>query len=101
MIKHVVCWTFKDFAEGKTRQENLKETKVLLEGLKDMIKEVKHLEVGINFNPGLHAYDLALYSEFSSKEDLLTYTNHPEHQRVVEHLGRVRDQRIVVDYEKS
>ena len=99
MIKHIVLLTFKDFAEGKTRQEKLQETKALLEGLKDKIREVKHLEVGINFNPGLHAYDLALYSEFSSKEDLLTYTNHSEHQRVVEHLGRVRDQRIVVDYE--
>jgi hypothetical protein len=99
MIKHIVLWTFKESALGKTKQENLKETKVLLEGLKDKIKEVKHLEVGINFNPGPHAYDLALYSEFESKKDLLAYTNHPEHQRVVEHLGRVRDQRIVVDYE--
>ena len=99
MIKHIVFWTFKESAERKNKQENLRETKVLLEGLKDKIKEVKHLEVGINFNPGSHAYDLALYSEFSSKEDLQTYTNHPEHKRVVEHLGRVRDQRIVVDYE--
>jgi hypothetical protein len=99
MIKHIVLWTFKEQAEGKSKKENLRETKALLEGLKDKIEEVKHLEMGINFNPGLHAYDLALYSEFSSKEDLLTYTNHPEHQRVVEHLGRVRDQRIVVDYE--
>jgi len=99
MVKHIVLWTFKESALGKTKQENLKETKVLLEGLKDKIKEVKHLEVGINFNPGQHAYDLALNPEFLSKEDLLTYTNHPEHQKVVEHLGRVRDQRIVVDYE--
>ncbi len=99
MVKHIVFLTFKDFAEGKTKQEKLKETQALLEGLKDKIKEVKHLEVGINFNPGAHAYDLALYSEFSSKEDLLAYTNHPEHQKIVEHLGRVRDQRIVVDYE--
>ena len=99
MVKHIVLWTFKESAEGKTKQENLKETKELLEGLKGKIKEVKRLEVGINFNPGPHAYDLALYSEFSSKEALLAYTNHPEHQKIVEHLSRVRDQRIVVDYE--
>jgi Stress responsive A/B Barrel Domain len=99
MIKHIVLWTFKESAEGKAKSVNLKETKALLEGLKGTIKEVKRLEVGINFNPGPHAYDLALYSEFSSKEDLLAYTNHPEHQKVVEHLGKVRDQRIVVDYE--
>lgn len=99
MIKHIVLWTFKESALGKTKQDNLKETKVLLEGLKDKIKEVKHLEVGVNFNPGVHAYDLALYSEFESKQDLLAYTNHPEHQKIVEHLGKVRDQRIVVDYE--
>ena len=99
MVKHIVCWTFKEQAEGKSKKENLRETKALLEGLKGKIKEVKHLEVGINFNPAPHAYDLALYAEFENKKDLLTYTNHPEHQRVVEHLGRVRDQRIVVDYE--
>ena len=99
MIKHIVLWTFKESALGKTKQENLRETKVFFEGLKVKIKEVKHLEVGINFNPGPHAYDLALYSEFASKQDLLAYTNHPEHRKVVEHLGRVRDQRIVVDYE--
>jgi len=99
MIKHIVLWTFKESTLGKTKQEKLKETKALLEGLKEKIEEVKHLEVGINFNPGSHAYDLALYAEFENKKDLLAYTNHPEHQRIVEHLGRVRDQRIVVDYE--
>ena len=99
MIKHIVLWTFKESALGKTKQENLRETKALLEGLKAKIKVVKHLEVGINFNPAPHAYDLALYTEFENKKDLLTYTNHPEHQKIVENLGRVRDQRIVVDYE--
>jgi len=99
MIKHIVLWTFKESAEGKTKSVNLKETKTLLEELKGKIKEVTRLEVGINFNPGQYAYDLALYSEFSSKEDLLVYTNHSEHQKVVEYLGKVRDQRIVVDYE--
>lgn len=99
MIKHIVLLTFKESPEGKTKQEIIRETKALLERLKDKIKEIKHWEVGINFNPAPHAYDLALYSEFSSKEDLLAYTNHPEHQRVVEHVGRVRDQRVVVDYE--
>lgn len=99
MIKHIVFWTFKDFAEGKSKQENLKEAKAILEGLAGKIKEVRHLEVGINFNPNPHTWDQALYSEFETKQDLLTYANHPEHLKVVEHLAKVRDQRAVVDYE--
>lgn len=99
MIKHIVVWTFKDFANGKNKQENLKEAKALLEGLASKIKEVKHLEVGINFNPNPQAWDQALYSEFATKQDLLAYANHPEHKKVMDYLANVRDQRAVVDYE--
>ena len=37
MIKHVVMWKLKDFAEGCGKQENALKIKTMLEGLRDKI----------------------------------------------------------------
>ncbi len=55
-------------------------------------------EVGINHNTTPEAYDLALYSKFLSQTDLDAYQTHPEHQKVVAFMKKVRDKRAVVDY---
>lgn len=70
-----------------------------LESLVSKIQVIRKFEVGINFNPAQDAHDLALVSEFASKADLEAYQNHPAHQRVAEILKRLRETKIVVDYE--
>jgi hypothetical protein len=70
-----------------------------LESLSSKIKQIRKLEVGINFNTVQDAYDLGLVSEFATKDDLDLYQNHLEHQRVAGLLRRLRESRIVVDYE--
>jgi hypothetical protein len=72
-----------------------------LEALQDKIKEIRHIEVGININESEQAYDVVLYSEFNSIEDLNIYQNHQEHLRVAEFVGKVREARVVTDYETS
>jgi hypothetical protein len=99
MIKHIVMWKLKDFAEGKSKLDNANEIKAKLENLKGIVKEIKHLEVGINIEKSAQAFDLALYSEFDSLEDLNAYQVHPEHKKVSEFVGKVRTDRTVVDYE--
>lgn len=99
MIKHIILLKLKDSAEGKTKAENATMLKRELESLASKIKEIRKLEVGINFNTGQDAYDLGLMSEFANKNYLDAYQNHPEHQRVAAILRRLRDYRIVVDYE--
>lgn len=99
MIKHIVLWKLKEEAEGRSRLENALLLKGELESMTGRIKEIRKLEVGINFNTGQDAYDLALFSEFATKQDLDIYQNHPEHQRVVAILRRLRDTRAVVDFE--
>jgi tRNA(His) 5'-end guanylyltransferase len=99
MIKHIVFWKLKDFAEGADKKENARKIKRLLEGLKHKIKEIKHIEVGININDTPAAYDIVLYSEFASTQDLDAYQNHPEHIKAGEFVGKVRLDRRVVDYE--
>lgn len=98
MIKHIVMWKLKDFSEGADREENARKIKEKLEALIPIIKEVKKLEVGINFEKSDMAYDVVLYSEFENERELDTYQNHPEHQNVVQFIVKVKERRVVVDY---
>ena len=47
MIKHIVMWKFKDFAEGATRQENLLKVKSMLEALPEKIDFIREMHVEI------------------------------------------------------
>lgn len=99
MIKHIVMWKLKDNAEGKERYENARFIKEQLEALKNDIKEIVKIEAGINIVDDPGAYDLILYSEFEDKEGLAIYQKHPSHVKVAEYIGKVRESRVVVDYE--
>jgi hypothetical protein len=99
MVKHIVLWKLKGSAEGKSKEENALELKAALEGLKASIGEIRHLEVGRNFNPSDTAGDLSLYSEFMNREDLEKYQNHPEHLKVAAFVRKVTEERRVSDYE--
>lgn len=98
MLKHIVMWKLKDFAEGKTKAENAKMMKVMLEGLKEKIAEIKHIEVGMNVIPSEAAFDVVLYSKFEDEEALVIYQKHPEHVKVAEFVGKIKEERVVVDY---
>jgi len=99
MIKHIVMWKLKDFAEGKSSIENAKLIKEMIEGLKVIIPQIREAEVGININPSDAAFDVALYSSFDSKQDLDIYQQHPEHLKIGEFIAKIRTGRVVVDYE--
>ncbi|AUM88349.1 stress responsive protein [Clostridium botulinum] len=99
MIKHIVMWRLKEFAEGKSKLENANIIKINLEDLKHRIDEVKLIEVGVNINNSQQAYDVVLYSEFENLEDLNLYQNHPDHVKVGEFINKVKEDRIVTDYE--
>ena len=93
-------WKLKDFAEGTNREKNAQRMKEAVEGLKDTIPQIIHIEVGFDVNRSEAAYDVGLYSEFASREDLRTYQQHPSHLKVAESLVRkVTLDRKVVDYE--
>ena len=98
MLKHIVMYHLKDFAEGKSKQENALLLKSVLEGLNGTIKELGYAEVGINVNPTDEAYDAVLYSEFDSEEDFNAYVAHPEHVKAGQIIGKIRNDRAVADY---
>jgi hypothetical protein len=98
MIKHLVMWKLKDTAEGATKEQNAQKMKTALEALKHKIPQIRHIEVGVNFLQSDAAYDVALYSEFATEEDLALYQKHPEHKSVGVFVEKVRESRVVVDY---
>ena len=63
------------------------------------VKPLKNIEVGIDFSRSPRSYDLALLTEFESKEDLEQYRVDPYHQEIVQWLKSVGAQTKVVDYE--
>lgn len=101
MIKHVVMWKLKDFAEDADRARNAKRIKIELEALKQSIPQIFHLEVGINFIDSDAACDVVLFSVFKTEQDLDLYQNHPDHRAVAEFIGKVRESRVVVDYKTA
>ena len=46
MLKHVVCWKFKD----ENKVENMAKVKTMLEALPAKIPYIKALDVGVNVN---------------------------------------------------
>ena len=99
MIKHIVMWKIKDSHEGMNKDELMDKIKQDLEGLKSGIPEIKEMEIGRNSNELPTSFDIALYSEFESQEDLDIYKEHPDHLEVAQFIRQVTTDAVVVDYE--
>ncbi|MFN3404070.1 MAG: Dabb family protein [Cytophagaceae bacterium] len=99
MVKHIVFWKLKETAHGKSRQENAVIIKKMLEDLSGKIPGLTKIEVGIDFSKEAEfSADVALYSEFESREALDGYQKHPLHEEVKHYIGEARSERRIVDY---
>lgn len=98
MINHVVLFKLKDYSEAE-KPLIITEMKLLLEGLKGKIDELKYIEVGVNYELNTKSYDLALLTHFNSVEDLDKYRVHPEHKKVLTRFSELRLERAAVDFE--
>jgi len=94
MVKHIVFFKLHDNSEAN--KQAVKDRIMSMQGKLDF---VKHLEVGLNFSPEERAFDVALISDFETKEDLQTYATHPIHVEVVNFIKSLNAVSKVVDYE--
>ncbi len=94
MITHIVMIKFKE----DTSKDKILEIKRDIENLTNTIKEIKSMEVGINFADEDRAMDLVLTAKFDSKEDLNIYAVDKTHQKVISKIKEVADYTKVVDY---
>lgn len=99
MVRHIVMWKLKDFAEEATRQENAVKMKQMLENLRGKIPGLLKIEVGIDFSATDASGDVVLCSEHTDRAALESYQRHPEHQKCVAFVKNVVSERRLVDYE--
>lgn len=100
MIKHVVMWSLKDEAEGKSKEENRKIMQKKLQDLVGIVPGIEAFEVTIKgASSPADNYDVLLISEFATWDALQAYNAHPEHQKVVTFVRAVVNGRSAVDYE--
>jgi len=95
MIRHVVILKLKENSPLSLIQE-----KIL--NLKEEIKEIINIEVGIDIGFERNSGNLCIITELKNIEDLEIYSKHPKHIEVIENYIKPNlISRNVVDYEKK
>ena len=94
MIRHIVLFRIKD--EYKSEIPQLVKN---FYGMKGKIEGLVNLEAGADFLNSDRSYDVALVTEFVSREALDAYQTHPVHLPVKKRMGEVRVSSVACDYE--
>jgi hypothetical protein len=99
MVVHIVFWRLHETAAGRSKRENALEMKKRFEALRPLMPGLLRLDFGIDFLASEQSSDVALYTEFESRDALDAYQVHPAHKEVAAFLADLRTERRVVDYE--
>jgi hypothetical protein len=95
-------WKLKEEAEGASKEKNAEKMKLILEGLKVNIDEIKNVEVGINISEDDEEagspYDVVLISDFETDLDYTMYTRNAHHKKALNFINSVIEERHFVDY---
>ena len=98
MVKHIVLFKLKnELTESEKKVIGL-QFKQAIEALPATISVIRKVEVGLNINSS-ETWDIALYSEFDSLEDVKTYAVHPAHVAAAGIIATAKESRSCVDYE--
>lgn len=97
MIQHIVLFKLRDELSASEKRSVLERVKSQFEQLPQKISVLRKLSIRYNFNP-LEEFDCQLLAILESREDLDTYTEHPEHQALVQELIKPHvEKRAAVD----
>lgn len=98
MVKHIVLFQLDPQMDSSLKQQVMHDFKSAIEALPAEIPFLRSVQVGINVNPS-ESFDLALYSEFDSLDDVRAYAVHPAHVAAASLIGPYKVARSCVDYE--
>lgn len=98
MVKHIVLFKLKEEVPAAEKLAVMNRFKEAIEALPAKIPFIRRIEVGLNINPG-ETWNIALYSEFDTLDDVKAYAVHPDHQAAGKLLAEVKESRACVDYE--
>ena len=99
MIRHIIFWKLREDLTGAARTEVLQQIKDGFEAMQGQVPGLLKIDIGIPFSEGPDSADVALYSEFDSRESLQGYNTHPLHHQMVSIVRPVRIDRRVADWE--
>lgn len=98
MVKHIVMFRLLPTMDNESKNKVMNGFKAAIEALPSQIPSIRKIEVGLNVN-GSEDYDIVLYSEFDTLEDVRKYAVHPAHVDAAKLLKDVKESRACVDYE--
>ena len=98
MVKHIVLLKLKDEVSADEKLAAMNNFKAAIEALPAKLPVIRKIEVGLNMNPG-ETWNIALYSEFDTLDDVKFYAVHPDHVAAGRLLATVKESRACVDYE--
>ena len=94
MVRHIVLFKIKE--EYKADIPDMVEK---FYGMKGKIEGLVNLEAGADFLHSDRSFDVALITEFASREALEAYQTHPVHLPVKKRMREVRISSVACDYE--
>lgn len=101
MLTHIVWWTMKSEAEGKSAAENAALIKSKLEGLRGRIPALKDLTIGTKILPSTtEETELTLVTRHDDAAGLAEYAAHPEHQEALALIQATTASRRAIDFEE-
>ncbi|SRR6056297_505030 len=99
MIRHIVLFKLKNIKSEKEKSEKENQLIQCFGNLKSSISSLQHLEVKKNEGKNPAAYDVGIYAEYASWEDLDSYSQHPAHQQAIKQCKQIAKEKAVIDYE--
>ena len=99
MLTHIVWWTMKDNAGGRTADENIRLIRSQLEDLRGRIPSLKEIRLSTEILPGsTEPASLVLVTRHDDAAGLAAYAEHPEHQKVAVLLKEAAASRRAIDF---
>lgn len=100
MIRHIVWWTLKPEAQGRTAMENAQLIKEQGLGLLAKVPSLKSIEIShVIKETTTLPVQLVLTSTHDDMAGLKAYAEHPAHMELVELVKAVVDSRQALDFE--
>lgn len=97
MVRHIVLFRLKESLSQAEKRDIAVRFKTAIEALPEVIGFIGKIEVGLNINEN-EKFDIALYSEFKTLDDVKAYSAHPSHVAAAGILTGHVDERACVDF---
>ena len=97
MVRHIVLFRLKESLSQAEKRDIAVRFKTAIEALPEVIGFIGKIEVGLNINEN-EKFDIALYSEFKTLDEVKAYSAHPSHVAAAGIPTGHVDERACVDF---